>query len=499
MSAHVLAIDQGTSATKCVLVSGEGRIVAKASAPVGESYPESGWVEQDGDAIWASARSAVEQCLAKQPGVGIVAVGLSTQRESAIVWQRSDGRALTPLLSWQDQRTVALRDQLASGGAEALVRERSGLPLDPMFSALKIRWLLDRIDPDRRRARAGELRAGTVDAFLLARLGADDAIEVGNASRTQLLDVRSGEWDAELLALFDIPRAALPRVAPSLARHADAAALHPALAGVPVHAVMADSHSALFAHGAYEPGEVKATMGTGSSVMGLAGVATPHPGLCLTIAWDVGRGPVQALEGNIRAAGSTLRWAAELFGMSSDDAASLAAGGDSGGICLVPAFNGLGAPWWDAHAVGLISGLTLSTGKTELLAAAVDSIAHQVADVFEAMDASVAGIRRLLLDGGPSRNPKLRDTLAAFIGRPVVHCTDAELSALGVAHLAGLGVGLWDWAALRALPRAQHQPAQPAPGAGTGQGGERWAQADARSRLATAAHREPVACSLTQR
>jgi glycerol kinase len=481
---HVLAIDQGTSATKCVLVDGQGRIAAKAAAPLGEHYPQPGWVEQDAAEIWASVRAAVAQCLAQHDGARVVAVGLSTQRESALVWQRDGAKALAPLLSWQDQRTVGLRDRLAAEGVEPLVRARSGLPLDPMFSALKIRWLLDHIDPERRAARSGALRAGTVDAWLLARLGGDDGIEVGNASRTQLLDVQRGTWDDDLLRLFDIPRAALPAVSPSLARRSDGAALHPALAGVPVHAVMADSHAALFAHGAHAPGDVKATLGTGSSVMGLAhDAAQVHPGLCLTIAWDAGPGPMLALEGNIRSAGATLRWAADLFGLDPEAAAAEGAGHEAAGVCLVPAFNGLGAPYWDAHAVGLVSGLTLATGRAQILAAALDSIAHQVADVLDAMDASalgVAGVRRLLLDGGPSRNPTLRALLAAYIGRPVVHCADAELSALGVAHLAGVGAALWDMPALRDLPRAQQTtPAGPAAHAAR----RAWAHAVARARL----------------
>lgn len=486
---HVLAIDQGTSATKCVLVDAQGRIVAKASAPVGERYPQPGWVEQDAEEIWSSLRSAVADCLARREGVRLRAVGLSTQRESALVWQHEGARPLSPLLSWQDQRTVGLRDRLAAGeGVAALVQARSGLPLDPMFSALKIRWLLDRLDPDRSAARRGTLRAGTIDAWILARLGGDDGIEVGNASRTQLLDVHRGAWDEDLLRLFDIPRGMLPAVLPSRVARSDGAALHPALAGVAVHAVMADSHAALFAHGAHAPGDVKATMGTGSSVMGLAhDVSSIHPGLCLTIAWDAGQGPLPALEGNIRAAGSTLRWAAELFGLDPEAAAAEAAAAPPSDVCLVPAFNGLGAPYWDAHAVGLLSGLTLATGRGQILAAALDSIAHQVADVLDAMDASVAGVRRLLLDGGPSRNPALRARLADYIGRPVVHCADPELSALGVAHLAGVGAGLWDTAALRALPRAQHStPVPERDAAVTRQARARWAHAVARARLPAA-------------
>ncbi len=466
MNPHVLAIDQGTSATKCVLVDAAGRIEAKASAALSERYPSPGAVEQDADDIWTSVQQAAQACLAQRPEARIVAVGLSTQRESALLWHRADARPATPLLSWQDQRTVALRDQLADPQTEALVRERSGLPLDPMFSALKIRWLLDDIDPDRRLASSGALCAGTVDAFLLSRLGAGHVIEVGNASRTQLFDVHRCAWDDDLLALFGVPREVLPRVLPSIGRFADAGAIHPKLDGIPVSAVMADSHAALFAHGAYAPGQVKATLGTGSSVMGLFdGRSKVHPGLCETVAWDAGAGPVNALEGNIRAAGSTLRWIAELFGISSDEAAELAARSDSQGVCLVPGFNGLGAPWWAPHAVGLISGLSLGTDKGSLLAAAVESIAHQVADVLDAMDSSVAGIERLLVDGGPSRNAHLLELLSAYIARPVVHCTDPELSALGVAHMAGLQAGVWDWAALRDLPRAQQatRSSQPAP------------------------------------
>ena len=481
---HVLAIDQGTSATKCVLVDSQGKIVAKAAAPLGERYPHNGWVEQNADEIWQSAQAAVAQCLAQAPEVGVVAVGLSTQRESALIWDRSTRQAVTPLLSWQDQRTVGLRDRLSAEGAEAMVRERSGLPLDPMFSALKLCWLLDEIDPQRTRAASGDWCMGTIDAYIVARLGGTQVVEAGNASRTQVLNVHSGEWDDELLRLFRIPHAALPNVVPSIGDFADAGGLHPALAGVKVRSVMADSHSALFAHGAWEPGQVKATMGTGSSVMGLTdGKHAPHPGMCLTIAWDRGDGPQKALEGNIRAAGSTLRWISGVFGISSEEAADIAARSQSNGVCLVPAFNGLGAPWWDSRALGLISGLTLNTDKGALFAAAIESIAHQVADVVDAMNASGGEVQRLLLDGGPSRNANLREMLSAYIAKPVVHCSDAELSALGVAHLAGVGAGIWDWEALRRLPRAQQATDASARAGAVRDERLRWAHAVAQSRL----------------
>jgi len=487
MTAHLLAIDQGTSATKCVLVDDRGRIVAKAAAALGERYPQPGWVEQDAAEIWTSVREAVQACLAQAGGVRVAAVGLSTQRESALVWDRQTGQAITPVLSWQDQRTVALRDRIAAqADAQAYVLQCSGLPLDPMFSALKLAWLLDGVDPDRSRSRAGRLCAGTVDAYLLHRLGSEAVVEVGNASRTQLLDVRRFDWDDGLLDLFRVPRAAMPRVVPSVGRLAEAGALHSALAGVPVTGVMADSHAALFAHGARTPGEVKATMGTGSSVMGLtAPAAAVPPGLCLTVAWDAGPGPVPALEGNIRAAGATLRWVADLFGITSDEAARIAAQTPSDGVVLVPGFSGLGAPWWDAHAVGLLSGLTLKTTRHELFAAALESIAHQIADVLAAMDmgGTATTTTRLLVDGGPSRNAHLRQMLAAFIGRPVIHCTDPELSALGVAHLAGLGAGVWSGDDLLHLPRAQQTTDVPEPTLEAAAQRQRWQRAVERARL----------------
>ena len=483
VSGLLLAIDQGTSATKCVLVDTTGKIVAKTASPLGETYPQPGWVEQDAELIWQSAQLAVAECLRLVPDGKIIAAGLSTQRESALIWDRQTHKPLTPLLSWQDQRTVALRDQFVTQGVADLVRDRSGLPLDPMFSALKLAWLLDRIDPDRKQSQSGQWCVGTIDTYFASRLGKRELAEVGNASRTQLLNVRSGQWDDELLRIFGIPSALLPEVVPSIADFGDAGELHPALRGVRLHAVMADSHSALFAHGAYTPGQVKATMGTGSSVMGLTSdCATVHPGLCVTIGWDRGQGHQLALEGNIRAAGSTVRWIANLFGTTTDEVAAIAAVNKSKGACLVPAFNGLGAPWWDSRALGLVSGLTLGTTKETLFAAAIESIAHQVTDVIGAMDASGAKVDRLLLDGGPSRNAHLRGLLAGFLARPVVHCSDAELSALGVAHLAGLGSDVWDIEALARLPRAQ-TTTEPVVGEELQAMRKQWARALAQSRL----------------
>ena len=485
MNTYLLSIDQGTSATKCVLIDDAGRIVAKFSVALTEQLPQPGWVEQDGEAIWNSVCAAVHGCLAQCPDdIKIAGVGISTQRESAILWQRRDGRAISPLLSWQDQRTALLCEQLSTPAVQSLVRERSGLPLDPMFSALKISWLLDQLDPQRAQARSGAWGAGTVDAYLLSRLGGDFVSEIGNASRTQLLTIHTGNWDDDLLALFNVPRALLPSVVPSVSHFAVADRLHSRLRGVPVLAIMADSHAALFAHGAFTPGQIKATLGTGSSVMALSAPGTlPHPGLCQTIAWDVGQGAALALEGNIRAAGATLRWLADLFSLPVEAAAELATASQSSGVFIVPGFNGLGAPWWDSKAVGLICGLSLSSDKAALLAAGLESIAHQVADVIEAMDERIPSIQKLYLDGGPSRNRRLLETLSAYIKRPVVQCADAELSALGVAHLAGLQAQIWDWSQLKGLLRAQQEVRASATSKPSATCREQWALAVKRARL----------------
>ena len=452
----ILAIDQGTSATKCLLVDEAGAVVARGGAALGETHPQPGWVEQDAEAIWRSVRDAVRAALADHDPAAVVAIGLSSQRESLVMWDRRDGRPLAPVLSWQDQRTAAACEAMRTPEIEDLVMARSGLPLDPMFSALKAKWLLDAHDPDRTRAKAGQIALGTVDSWLLSRFGGDHVVEAGNASRTQLMAVRRVGWDADLLDLFGIPDAALPRIVASTGPFPAASGLDPLPPGVPVAAVMGDSHAALFAHGGFEPGAVKATYGTGSSVMGLI----PRPetlaaGLCLTIGWMTER-PAYAAEGNIRAAGSTLRWVAGLLEVSTDDLAALAADADNGGVSLVPGFTGLGAPWWDRSAIGLIAGLTLGSERRHLARAAVESIAHQVADVVEGIDRSVGRVSRLHTDGGPTRNASLMQLQADLLDRPVTPSVTAELSALGVAHLAAVSCGLWSWDRLTGMDRDRH-------------------------------------------
>jgi glycerol kinase len=455
----ILAIDQGTSSTKCLLVDETGGVVGRGQAALGQSTPRPGWVEQDAGAIWDSVRSAVAATLTPEIAGRVTAIGLSTQRESCVIWDRRSGESLTPVLSWQDLRTEALCEDLRARGFGSVVRQKSGLPLDPMFSAAKAKWLLDTIDPDRVRAKAGELCVGTIDSFLLARFGGEPVAEVGNASRTQLVDVAAARFDDELLSMFDIPRATLPRIVPSVGPFPSARGLAPLPDGVPVRAVMADSHSALFAHGAFAPGPIKATHGTGASVMGLLDReqsrdgAALHPGLCLTLAWQI-EAPVLAFEGNIRSAGATLVWAAALLGIDVAELSRLAATvDDAQGIHLVPAFNGLGAPWWDGTAVATLSGFTLGADRAHVARAAFDSIAHQIADVIDAVQSSDSLVDRLLVDGGPTGNDQLMQFEADIVGVPVVRTNAAELSALGVAHLAGLSAGVFTIDGLAKLDR----------------------------------------------
>ncbi|MTD13236.1 glycerol kinase [Nakamurella sp. YIM 132087] len=453
----VLAVDQGSSSTKALLVSAGGAVVASASVPLAARFPRPGWVEQSPVEILDSVRAAVAQVLAGLDPLRVVGVGLSTQRESLALWDRRTGEPVGPLVTWQDQRGTELCDRLTAAGYADAVRERSGLPLDPMFSATKAAWLLDTFDPDRTRSRAGELCLGTVDAWLLHRLTGRHLTEVGNASRTQLMNIGTRQWDQDLLDLFGVPAGALGEIAPSAGPFPSIRGLPPLAGGTPVAAVMGDSHAALFAHAGWRPGTVKATYGTGSSVMGLCpdGISpeAAGAGLCLTVAWDDGTGARYAAEGNIRSSGSTLTWLARTHGTTPADLADLARTTAADGVHIVPAFNGLGAPYWDREAVGIISGLTMGSGLPQLARAALESIAYQIEDVVAAFAGTVADVHTLHADGGASSNPDLMQLQADISGRLVQQAADTDLSPLGAAHLAGLRTGLWTQADIEAMPR----------------------------------------------
>jgi glycerol kinase len=457
LSPVVIAIDQGTSSTKAVAVDENGTIVAKIAIPLNQNHPEPGWVEQDADEIADSVVSALRELGRGFPG-RVAGVGISSQRESAVIWDRASGTALGPVLGWQDRRTTDEARRLTEAGSGDYVRASSGLPIDPMFSALKLAALLDAVDPDRTRSSRGEIVAGTVDSWLLARLTGEIRIETGNASRTQLLSLEAVDWDPELLELFRVPAEALPPVFASSAPSGAIVDISE-LTGVRVHAVLGDSHSALYAHGVREPGTLKVTYGTGSSIMGLVNAEQAQAavdGVVKTIAWQ-DEEVRYAFEGNILSTGATLVWLAAILAVTPAQLAELAQRSkSSGGVNLVPAFSGLGAPWWDAQATAILDGFTLGSTRSELAAAAFESIAFQVEDVLAAADSSaLSPVASVLTDGGPTSNDWLMQLQADLSQRTIERADVAEASALGVAHLAGVGSGVWSADAVLRLPRAR--------------------------------------------
>lgn len=432
----ILAIDQGSSATKVLAIDQHGRIVSRVSVAVATHSPEPGAVEQDPSQVWHSVEDAIARCAATIDPRSVRAVGISSQRESVVVWDRSSGHPVTPLISWQDRRGQRVCDEIVAAGRSEAVSQVTGLPVDAAFSAAKLSWLLDRVDPDR----AKSLCAGTVDSWLLHRFGCGHVTEIGNASRTQLLDIHEGIWDQATAELFGVPQSALPALRPS-GHHFGLTLVDGAVDPVPIAAVMADSHAALFAQRGWQPGVVKVTLGTGSSMMRLATGTTHSDGLALTIAWDIGE-IVRAIEGNVLACGSTLVWLSSILGCELEELLDLASTAASEGVHLVPAFNGLGAPYWDPTARGTIAGLTLATSRATLARAGLESIAFQVADVVEEVE-RVEPVTVIRVDGGPSRNGVLMQLLADTTGLRVEASVDSNLSAMGAAYLAGISIGLW--------------------------------------------------------
>jgi glycerol kinase len=496
MSAHILAIDQGTSNTKALLLDARGAIVASASRPVAIHYPHPGWVEQDASDLWRTVEGAVAECLSRAPGRSIAAVAVTNQRESVVAWDRTTGQPAGPCVIWQCRRTAPFCAELRGRGLTARIEQKTGLTIDPLFSASKMRWLLDHVDRGRARAAKGELCLGTVDSWIVWNLtgGATHACDATNASRTQLYDLHAGEWDDELLDIFDVPSGVVPEIRASSGSFGQTA---PGIVpgGLPIKAAIGDSHAALFGHAAFHPGVVKATYGTGSSLMSptTAPLHSRH-GLSSTVAWALGEERTFALEGNITVTGSAVDWVARLVGAPSPEAAAemAASADDAGGVYLVPAFAGLGAPYWDDEARGLVTGLTRGTSSAHVARAAIESIAYQVRDVFDAMQADAARLmNELLADGGATRNDALMQFQADILGRPVVRHRSTDLSACGAAWLAGLAADIWESPAeLEELPRAtdRFEPRMRASERDARYAG--WADAVARARLRPAASAE---------
>lgn len=452
--AVVVAVDQGTTNTKAVVVdAATGVSVRVASRSVGIAFPAPGRVEQEPNQLWSTTRAVLEECLDDIEGLEPVGLAISNQRESVVCWSRSSGAAFGPVLGWQDARTAPWCADLAARHPDAreLVRARTGLSLDPMFSAPKIRAALDAAT--KAGADLSDVAVGTVDSWLVWRLTGEHLIEVGNASRTLLLDLHALAWDPDLADLFGVPLSALPSVVASDAGFGRVRADLGALSGVPVVAVLADSHAALYHQGCRTPGTGKATYGTGTSVMSVVPTVHGAPdaapgGVSTTVAWQVGGEVTFAREGNIAASGSALDWMAAALGAPADMAGGaflteLASDvADAGGVSFVPAFSGLGAPYWDRSATGLITGVSAGTSRGHLARAALEAIAHQVADVVEAMESDGAPeIGVLQADGGATASRLLMQIQADVLGRAVQVAAATEASALGAALLAARTLG----------------------------------------------------------
>jgi glycerol kinase len=441
---QVLAIDQGTTNSKAVLVDSVGDVRSVGSAPVGISHPRPGWVEQDPELLWVSVLTAIERCLAApDPAtVDLAGLALSTQRESVVAWDRTSGRAIGPVIGWQDVRTAEWCRQRTGPAEDEVVRSRTGLRIDAMFSAPKINWLLrevaDDLDPS-------EVCVGTMDSWLVWRLtgGERHVAEAGNASRTLLYDVVDLAWSPELLAIFDVPSAVLPEVLASDGDFGRCRSVPGLPDGLPIVAVLADSHAALFGQGCTEVGTAKATYGTGTSVMTPTSDFVPgFSPVPSTLAWFVDT-PTYAREGNIVSSGATLAWTARLLGTDVPGMLSLAETvHGSGQVTLVPAFSGLGAPHWDREVRGVLTELDPESYPARIARAAVDAVAHQVCDVVDVIDAdSARPLASLRADGGATASGLVMQAQADLLGRPVMVADLPEVSALGVADLASTRLG----------------------------------------------------------
>ncbi|GAA4006227.1 FGGY family carbohydrate kinase [Sphingomonas humi] len=445
----ILAIDQGTTNTKGLLVRDDGSVLLMRSRAMRVDHPRPGWAEQSALEIWEAVAGLIGELVAAAPHAQVQALAISNQRETVVLWEKESGRPVGPAVIWQCQRSAERCASLRAGGHESAVVERSGLALDPLFPAAKIAWLLDSIPNGRERAAAGELRCGTIDSWLLWNLtgGTVHATDHGNASRTQLFNLATLEWDPELARLFDVPLSILPEIRSSDSLFGTVAAGVTALPdGTPVHAMVGDSHAALFAHDIGAPGRTKVTIGTGSSLMTATHqrVHSSH-GLSSTIAWSRDGQAQHALEGNISVSGHAAAFATGLLGLRDEaELTSLAVSvTDSGGVIFVPALVGLGAPHWCGEARGSIFGMTLATKPAHIARATLEAIALQITDVVAALEADLENeLPELSVDGGAAANALLMQMLADFSGRSIVRPAIQEASALGAARMALEALGV---------------------------------------------------------
>ncbi|MGH8017464.1 MAG: glycerol kinase GlpK [Opitutaceae bacterium] len=448
----VLALDQGTTSSRAIVFDRNGRALSGAQREFKQHFPQAGWVEHEPEEIWQTqddvAREALKQ--AGLPPSDIAAVGITNQRETTLLWDRRTGEPVHRAIVWQDRRTADLCEQLRAGGGEEMFSAKTGLLLDPYFSGTKLRWLLDHVPNARTRALAGELAFGTVDAWLIWKLtgGRVHATDPSNASRTLLFNIHTLDWDDELLRLLDIPRAILPEVRPSSGDFGTAAA-GTSVEGLAIRGVAGDQQAALFGQACFKPGMAKNTYGTGCFLLlhtGEKAVASKNR-LLTTVAWTIDGRTEYALEGSVFVAGAAVQWLRDGLGLikSASEIEALASSvSDAGGVTVVPAFTGLGAPHWEPHARGTILGISRGTTAAHFARATLESIAHQSREVLQAMerDSGVA-LSELRADGGACANDLLMQIQSDLVGTPVVRPANVETTAFGAACLAGLSAGFW--------------------------------------------------------
>jgi len=447
----LLAIDQGTTSSRAIVFSTDGSVIASAQSEFPQHYPRPGWVEHDPEVIWATVLSTAREAMrvAEKAGYKVEAAGITNQRETTVVWDRKTGAPLYNAIVWQDRRTAETCSGLRGAGHEAAVRERTGLVLDPYFSATKIAWILDEVDGARERAEAGELAFGTIDTWLIWRLtgGQRHVTDATNASRTSLFNIVEHRWDETLLETFRVPAGLLPEVLDCAAGFGTIDAAHFGRE-IPITGVAGDQQAATVGQACFKAGEMKSTYGTGAFLLLNTGTTLVQSDnqLLGTIAYRVKGRTVYALEGSILSAGSTIQWLRDGLGLitHASEVEDLAASAASGhGVYLVPAFTGLGAPYWDPDARAAILGLTRGAGRAEIAQAALDSAVHQTCDLLDAMGRDGVEVRRLKVDGGMARNDTFLKRMANLAGIEVVRPQNTETTAWGAAFLAGLGVGVF--------------------------------------------------------
>lgn len=450
MKQYLLAFDQGTSSSRAILFDRRGHIVASAQQEFPQHYPASGWVEQDAQDIWQSQLAVAKATfdIGRVTASDIAAIGITNQRETTILWDANTGKPVAPAIVWMCRRTADICSQWEEAGLGPLVREKTGLPLDAYFSASKIVWLLENIPGLRQRADKGEIRFGTVDSWLLYCLteGKVHATDYTNASRTLLFDIHRGCWDDELLRIFHIPESLLPQVLPSAGFFGETTLFG---SSIPITGMAGDQQAALFGQGCFDSGMAKNTYGTGCFLLMHTGKipVTSHNGLLTTIATHIAGTTTYALEGSVFQAGSAVQWLRDNLGLianAGDTQAAALAVPDNGGVYFVPAFSGLGAPYWDMFARGILCGLTRASNKNHIIRAVLESIAYQVADVLQAMEEDAGlTLKTLQVDGGAAANDFLIQFQADILDTPVLRPSVLEVTAFGAAALAGLSIGYY--------------------------------------------------------